>query len=362
MSRAAAAGNSALHPTGGQHVRRARKKGTKHSPVMADVARIAGVSAQTVSRVSNGEPNVREETRRRVIQVMREVGYRPNVAARALKRGRYNSVGVITFTLSTYGNMKTIDALSTTLAGRGFSTTLMVTSERTEKSVSGAYNRLVEEAVDAIVLLFEEGLIDSAEAEFPPGVPVLIVGSTRQELRMPTVDVDQDQGGVLATRHLLELGHRQICHVRGPRRGFAADKRERAWRRTLEDAGLRPGEVFPGDWSAESGYRAGTIIAGRPEITAVFAGNDSMAIGVIRALTEAGRRVPQEVSVMGFDDASDSAYVVPPLTTVSQNFETLGRLAPELVVDAVSSGSIALQHVLVPCSLVVRGSTAPAPH
>lgn len=325
---------------------------------MADVAKLAGVSPQTVSRVSNGESNVREETRRKVIGAMRQVGYRPNVAARALKRGRYNSVGVITFTLSTFGNMKTIDALATSLALQGFSTTLMVTSERTETSVSGAYNRLAEEAVDAIVLLFEEGLVDSAEAEFPPGAPIVVVGSTRQEMVMPTVDVDQDQGGVLATRHLLELGHRRICHIRGPRTAFAADKREDAWRRTLDEAGLRPGEVFVGDWGAESGYRAGRIIAQRPEITAVFAGNDSMATGLTLALTEAGRRVPEDVSVIGFDNTADSAFQVPPLTTIAQDFALLGRVSTDLVLEGVKSGSIPAQHHAVPCQLVVRASTA----
>lgn len=330
----------------------------KRTPVMADVARVAGVSAQTVSRVANGEQNVKEDTRRRVIRAMREVGYRPNGAARALKRGSYNSVGVITFTLESYGNIRTVDALAGSLAKRGYSVNLIVSSERTGQSVSGAYNRLADEAVDGVVLLFEAGLTDRAEADFPPGLPIVVVGSTRRGTTLPTVDVDQAQGARIATEHLVALGHTDIWHVSGPDSAFAANLREDTWRRVLEAHGLQTNRVFPGDWSAESGYVAGRALAERDDVSAVFAGNDSMAAGLIRALREAGRDVPGDVSVVGFDNAPDSAFLWPPLTTVDQDFTVVGELSARMLLDGVNSGAVAPVHSLVPTRLVVRQSTA----
>ena len=332
--------------------------GAKRTPVMADVARVAGVSAQTVSRVANGDAGVRPQTRARVIEAMREVGYRSNGAARALKRGSFNSVGVITFTLSSFGNIRTVDALTTSLMRRGFSVNLFVTSDRTERSVSGAYSRLADESVDAIVLLYEAGLIDNAEATFPPGLPILVIGSTGRQSRFPTVDVDQEQGATLATDHLVRLGHRQIWHVRGPGTAFAADRREEAWRSVMRANDLDGRRVLPGDWTAESGYAAGRMLATRDDVTAVFAANDSMAIGLIRALREQGKDVPGDVSVVGFDNAPDSAYLWPPLTTIDQDFSIVGDMSASLVVDGVLRGAIAPRHEVLPTQLIVRQSTA----
>ncbi len=334
----------------------------RRAAVMADVARVAGVSAQTVSRVANGEMNVRAATRRRVVEAMREVGYRPNGAARALKRGSFNTIGVITFTLSTFGNSHTLDAVTTSLAKRGYSVKLILSGEQTSSSVSGAYNRLADEAVDGIIMLYEAGLLDHGEALFPPGLPVLVIGSTRVDSLGMTVDVNQEQGARLATQHLVGLGHRDIWHIAGPMNGFAARKREDTWRAVLSDNGLQSeGRSIPGDWTADSGYAAGLFLGDRDDVTAVFAANDSIAIGLIRGLREQGKRVPDDISVVGFDDAPDSAFVWPPLTTVSQDFSMVGEVSSQLLLEAVRTGETPAAHSVLPTQLVVRQSTAPAP-
>ncbi|MEA5154810.1 LacI family DNA-binding transcriptional regulator [Raineyella sp.] len=329
----------------------------KRGPTMADVARVAGVSAQTVSRVANGESGVRAKTRERVVEAMRHIGYRPNGAARALKRGRFNSVGIITFTLSSYGNIRTVDSLSSALMRRGFSVNLIVAPDRTEQSISGAFNRLADEAVDAIILLFEAGLIDSAQAEFPPGLPVLIIGSTGHELKLPTVDVDQEQGATLATEHLVQLGHRNIWHVRGPKTEFAASRREDAWRAVMLANGLDDRRIIPGDWTAKSGYAAGRLLANRDDVTAVFTANDSMALGLIRALRENGKDVPGDVSIVGFDNIADSEYLWPPLTTIDQDFSIVGDVAASMVLSAVANGDLVPRQEVVSTQLIVRQST-----
>ncbi|MDM4764246.1 substrate-binding domain-containing protein [Galbitalea sp. SE-J8] len=326
---------------------------------MADVAALAGVSSQTVSRVANGATNVKEATRLRVIQAMREIGYRPNGAARALKRGSYGSVGVITFTLASYGNIRTVEAISARLADRGYSLTLINVPDRTMGSISGAYNRLADEAVDAVIVLFEARLIDQEHAEFPPGLPVVVVDS-QEARRFPTLDTDQAEGAALATEHLITLGHRDILHLAGPEGSFSAERRTAAWADTMARHGLPVRPSLRGDWSAESGYAAGAEIARQlGEVTAVFAANDAMALGVMRAMHELGVGVPHDLSVVGFDNTPESSCFWPPLTTVSQDFDTLGRICVELVAEGIEDGSTPNTHHLVPTELVVRQSTAP---
>ncbi len=330
------------------------------SAAMADVAALAGVSSQTVSRVANGASNVKESTRRKVIDAMRQVGYRPNGAARALKRGSFQSVGVITFTLGSYGNVRTIDALSRRLAEHGYSVTLIQLAERSLGSISGAYNRLADEAVDAVAVLFEARLIDRVEADFPPGLPVVVIDSTSETSRFSTVDTDQAQGARIATEYLIGLGHREIWHLAGPEGSFSAGLREYSWGLTMTEHGLRPGQVLRGDWSALSGYDAGQVIARNPRVSAVFAANDSMAFGLLRAFHEKGIRVPEDISVIGFDDMPDASCAWPPLSTVAQDFEKVGDIFMELLDHQINQRDEEIEHRRVPTELVIRESTGPA--
>ncbi|GGX85057.1 LacI family DNA-binding transcriptional regulator [Streptomyces fructofermentans] len=339
---------------------RTRKRGARHaqSASMADVARLAGVSSQTVSRVSNGYAGVNEETRQQVLEAMRELGYRPNSAARALKRGEFRTIGVITFGLSSTGNVRTLEAIATSAAQEGYAVTLLPVAVPTQDEVRGAFSRLGELAVDAVIVIMEVHLLDAVTISLPPHVQVVVADSDAGD-SYTVVDTDQAGGSRAAVRHLLDLGHRTVWHLAGPEESFAAQRRTDAWRAELVEAGREAPPLVRGDWSAESGYRAGLVLADRPDCTAVFAANDQMALGLLRALHEQGRYVPDDVSVIGFDDIPESGSFLPPLTTVHQDFAEVGRrcvagVLRQMHLDVPERGT-----TLVPTRLVMRESTAP---
>jgi len=323
---------------------------------MADVAKLAGVSSQTVSRVSNGHPSVVGTTREHVLAAMRTLGYRPNSAARALRYGRFNTIGIILFGLSSTGNSRTVEAIAIQAAAEGYAITLIPVGLPTQDNVLGAFTRLGELAVDGVIVIIEVHLLDSSTVALPPGVHAVVVDSDAGD-RYPVVDTDQADGARQAVRHLLELGHRTVWHVAGPAESFASERRANAWRHVLEEAGRRVPPIERGDWSAESGYRAGRRLAGRGDCTAIFAANDQMALGVLRALHERGRSVPGEVSVVGFDDLPDAAAYLPPLTTVHQDFAEVGRRCVQALLRQIRDEPADPGTDLVPTRLVIRSST-----
>ena len=331
---------------------------TRRGPSMADVAKLAGVSSQTVSRVSNERRNVDEATRERVLEAMRRLGYKPNRAARALRTGRFRSIGVITFTLSTYGNMRTLDAITAAAAEEDLTVTVIRIPDPTTGTVSGAYRRLSEQAVDGVVIIFEAHLLDQADITLPDDQPVVVVDSNAGDA-YAVVDTDQELGARQATEHLLGLGHPTVWHIAGPEDSFSAHHRVTAWAETLRARGITPPPAMRGDWSTDSGYRIGRELAARPEVSAVFAANDQMALGALQALHEAGRDVPGEVSVVGFDDMPESKAFWPPLTTVHQDFAEVGRRCIEKLVHAIETKEHETGRALVPTRLIVRESTAP---
>jgi len=325
---------------------------------MADVAKLAGVSSQTVSRVANGHPGVVGSTREQVLQAMRELGYRPNSAARALRYGQFNTIGVILFGLASTGNSRTVEAIATHAAAAGYAITLIPIDVPTQDNVLGAFTRMGELAVDAVIAIMEIQLIDAGVVAVPPGVHVVVVDSDAGD-RYSVVDTDQVSGARSAVQHLLDLGHRTVWHVAGPGGSYAGERRAHAWRTTLEEAGRPVAPLLKGDWSSGSGYAAGLEIAEQPDCTAVFAANDQMALGVLRALHERGLSVPADVSVVGFDDIPDAACYIPPLTTVRQDFAEVGRRCVEGVLRQIRSPGTAEPGTdLVPTRLVVRRSTA----
>jgi DNA-binding LacI/PurR family transcriptional regulator len=327
---------------------------------MADVARLAGVSAQTVSRVSTGHPGVVATTREQVIAAMRELGYRPNSAARALKYGEFRTIGVITFTLSTTGNSRTVEAIATHAAREGYVITLIPVAAPTHDRVLGAFTRLGELAVDAVIVIMEVHLLDASTVLLPPDVHVVVVDSDAGE-RYRVVDTNQADGTRQAVRHLLDLGHRTVWHIAGPQESYAGERRSAAWRAALVDAGREVPPLRRGDWSAEAGHRIGLDLADEPDCTAVFVANDQMALGVLRAMHERGRVVPRDISVVGFDDIAEAGSFIPPLTTVHQDFAEVGRRCVEAALQQVRTGSAQTGTTLVPTRLVVRDSTAPPP-
>ncbi|WP_102192431.1 LacI family DNA-binding transcriptional regulator [Microbacterium aurantiacum] len=324
---------------------------------MEDVAREAGVSGQTVSRVVNARGYVGATTRVRVEAAMQSLGYRPNSAARALRSGRFRTIGVVMFSFSSYGNQRTLDAIAVRASQMGYALTLIPVESSATETVVGAFRRLEEHAVDGVIIVIEAHQLDEAEVEIPDTLPVVFVDSNRGT-ELPFVDTDQAQGATLATEHLLDLGHSTVWHVAGPAKSYSAERRRDAWRTTLESRGRVVPEPIPGDWSAASGYEAGVRLCEIDAVTAVFAANDQMAIGVLRAFREAGLEVPGDVSIVGFDGLPDAAQLWPPLTTVQQHPERVGALAVDALLSELDSGD-RLRTPLVGTELIIRSSTAP---
>ena len=327
----------------------------RRGPSMLDVARLAGVSGQTVSRVANGRENVDAATRERVLAAMRELGYRPNRAARALRSGHFRTIAVIVFELSSFGTTRSLDAIATAAAARGYAVNLIPVLGATEERLSNAFSELDEQAVDGAVILIEAHLLD--EIRLPEGIPTVIVDSSAL-FDYPIVDTDQAQGARQATEHLLDLGHETVWHVSGPPESYSAIRRQTSWEETLVGRRRPVPPVLAGDWTVGSGYRAGLELARNDDITAVFAANDQMALGVLHALHEHGRRVPADVSVVGFDDMEESAHFWPPLTTIRQSFVEVGRATVDALISEIQSGEHHRDPVRIGTELVVRNSTA----
>ena len=327
------------------------------TPVMADVARLAGVSHQTVSRVVNGQDNLRPATRERVEQAIRQLGYRPNTAARALVTRRSGTIGVIGSKSGYWGPSTVHRTIQAAGRAAGYYVSSANLQSLTRQEIVDAVEHLHSQSVEGIVLISAtDEAIEVARAQEARGVPVVVVEGDEAKARW-TVGVDQVAGAGRATRHLLELGHTEIVHLSGPPSWTESRGRRRGWEETVRAAGLRPSAPVVGDWSARSGYEAGLEIARREEVTAVFCANDQMALGLLRALHESGRSVPGDVSVVGFDDIPEAAYLIPPLTTVRQDFTAVGRRAIEIL-RAALSGSTGPARLISP-ELVVRASTAP---
>ncbi|SNS67920.1 transcriptional regulator, LacI family [Micrococcales bacterium KH10] len=330
----------------------------RRSASMADVAALAGVSMQTVSRVANSSLAVRTATRDRVIAAMRELGYVPNAAARALKSGTFRNIGIIAHQLGRAGESQTVVAVASRAYEKGYSISLVDIEAPLPKHMSAAVHHLRQQSVDGLVVIRAEMLSDD-ELHLPAGLPTAVFDS-RLVGKLPAVVSDQVSGTADAVQHLLDLGHRTVHHVAGPTDSIPAIQREQTWRQTLLDAGVATPDVLHTDWSAAEGYLAGQKLAADPQVTAVFCANDQIALGVIRAMFERRRCVPDEVSVVGFDDLPESEFAWPPLTTVRQDYRTIGAELITLLFDQLEHPTITPQQpVTVPTRLIVRASTAP---
>lgn len=340
----------------------ARRGGIPHRGVsQAQVAAHAGVSAQTVSRVANQMENVDPETRDRVLDSMRALGYRLNRTAVALRSGEYRTIGVIMFTLASFGNARTWESLALAADRSGYSVALTPVDRPTGSAVRAAFSRLAAQSIDGVIVLLEDHLLGDADPAMLGDVPVVVIDSAERH-GASFVDADQAMGARQATEHLLALGHPTVWHIAGPESFYSAVRREASWRHTLESRGCVVPPVLRGDWTAASGYRAGLALRENPEVSAVFVANDQMALGLLRAFHETGVDVPGHVSVVGFDDMPESADFWPPLTTVRQDFETVGRVAVERLLDAIAArdhDAAAATRSVIPTTLIDRASTAP---
>ena len=326
---------------------------------MADVAKLAGFSHQTVSRVINGSSQVRPDTREAILEAMRLLDYRPNSMARALATGRSRTLGVVGLDTTLHGPASTLFGIHRAAheAGYFISTVSLQTLDRA--SVLEAFERLRIQGVEGILVIAPRTEAAHAVLQLPEDVPIVAVEGG-PETGVPLVAVDQVAGATAVTRHLLDLGHRTVWHIAGPDDWFEARQRIVGWEQTLRAAGIEPPERLAGDWSPASGYALGARLAADPDVTAVFVANDQMALGLLRALHEARRSVPGDVAVAGFDDVPEAAFFTPPLTTVRQDFLEVGRLSFHLLLEEIESGTRSSSRVTVAPELVVRASTTTA--
>ena len=326
------------------------------APNIRDVARVAGVSYQTVSRVLNQSESIRPGTRERVLEAIDELGYRPNPAARALVPSRSRTIGVLSSQSAHYGPATSIAAIESAARAAGYRLSITSTASNAYASIKAGIDYLMSQAVEALVVVAPQAHVFEAIQDLSVSVPIVTLESTGRDVR-GSLSVDQVAGARLATQHLVELGHREIVHITGPQDWIEALARTRGYREALSAAGLQVRAPVVGDWSAESGYRAGLELLGARDVTAVFAGNDQMALGLLHAARELGVDVPNELSVIGFDDIPEAAHFAPPLTTIRQNFVEIGRRAVAIIL-AELRGDMEVDHQMVPPELILRESTS----
>ncbi len=324
---------------------------------MTDVAALAGVSHQTVSRVLNEHPNVKEQTRRRVQAAIAELGYRPNRAARVLATGTSQVIGVVSRSSTLYGPAATLAALAEAALQHGFNVNVESVRTLERKPVSDAISRHLDQRVAGLVVIAPVESASEALDDVPDDIPLVTIDGDPDRPN-ELVTVDQEAGGYAATKHLLDAGHRTVWHVSGPNDWFDSRGRVTGWRRALTEAGAEVPPLMPADWSAAAGYDVGQILARMNDVTAVFAANDHLALGILRALHERGRRVPDDVSVVGFDDVPEAAYFIPPLTTIRPDFDAAATASLDLLLAQIRTGRrLGERRVLAP-TLIRRDSVA----
>ena len=335
---------------------------SKPHPVVAmDVARAAGVSQKTVSRVINGDPHVSNEVRERVNGAIVALGYRPNRAARNLVLGRSHTIGVLSVGSTDFGPSSLMVAAESAIRSARYAMSVINTFEDELETITRSLRALVDQGVDGIVVNEPAGAF-ALDAGVLGDLPVLSLsgayGISTSEI---VVDADQVSGARSATEHLLGLGHRTVHHIAGPLSWWSARLRLESWRSSLQAAGAPEPAVECGDWTARSGYELGARLAADPDVTAVFAANDQMAIGLLRAFEEAGRDVPGDVSVVGFDDVPEAAYLSRALTTVRQDLAYLATFGVGMLIDAIENPRPQDRRENVPVELVIRETTAAPP-
>jgi DNA-binding LacI/PurR family transcriptional regulator len=311
-----------------------------------DVAAAASVSYQTVSRVINNHPRVKDSTRAAVLATISELGFRPNRAARSLAGGPVHAVTVLTSDTTRFGYAATLQGIEEAARASGFAVGIRVLESASASQITDTVQRAVEPGTALIVVAYDRAGT-RALAAIPPDVPFAAAVETPSRPRAagkPWVWLDDGEAAREATRFLLDLGHRTVHYVPIPS-STSTSRRLAGWRGGLRDAGAPVPDPPPGGWTAEAGYRAGRRLAADPAVTAVLCGNDDLAVGVMRAMAEAGRDIPGQVSVVGFDDTPNSAYLTPALTSVRLDFVGLGRAA------------FALLHTLVDPLATARAST-----
>ncbi|WOF23119.1 LacI family DNA-binding transcriptional regulator [Microbacterium betulae] len=326
----------------------------RRAPSIYDVAQRAGVSHQTVSRVLNDYAGIRPATRERVLDAIRGLGYRRSVAARTLATSRTGSIGILSPATAAYGAVSSLLAVEHAVRDAGYRP--LVTSVVADgDAVRAGVEFLLDHSVEALVAIAPYRVM-LAELE-GAGLPVLMLQAGDEG--PDGVAVDQQAGVDALLDHLLALGHTGIQHIAGPSGYIEADLRRAAFARAVAARALPVLPLLQGDWTADAGHALAASVS--PEASAIVAGNDQMALGVVHGLADRGLRVPDDMSVTGFDDIPEAAHCLPPLTTAHQDFAEIGRLAVARLVARLD-GADAPEPATVAPRLVVRGSTAAPAH
>ncbi|WP_022889537.1 LacI family DNA-binding transcriptional regulator [Agromyces italicus] len=355
-----AAAGAAGEPVGALRQATARAVGVR------EVAALAGVSRQTVSRVLNDHPEVATATKERVLAAMGELDYRMNNAARALGTRRSRTFGVLASDALQYGPSRSIAAVESAARAAGYWVSAAFVDSGDAASVTAAVEHLLAQSVEGLVVVAPHARTIETLDVLEIGVPVVTLHSAGHDAR--SFSVDQSAGARAAVGCLADAGHRRVAHLAGPADWLEAEARRAGYLAELETRGLETGPVIAGDWTARSGFAAAAAVVDSG-VTGVFAANDQMALGLIGGLRAVGVAVPEDLSIVGFDDMPDAAYLWPALTTVRQDFEELAHHAVERLVALAGSGagiagsrarsSLGEEAPLIVPELVVRASVVP---
>lgn len=329
---------------------------------IVEIAKEAGVSAQTVSRVVNGHVSVAEETRQRVQAIIDRRGYHPSRLARSLLRGHSNSIGVVSFGLGLYGPSQTLAGIVRDADAQGYSVLPIVLNDPQPSQPDRILGQMIEFHVDGIIWAVPQigpnhDWVEETVARLD--VPmVFITGESHPQVTV--VRVDNRAGGRLAAEHLIERGWRTLGLITGEPDWWETQERTRGWAEALQTHSLpiRAELMRAGDWSAAAGERAmRDLLQAHPDVDGVFVGNDSMAIGALKAARELGRQIPHDLGIVGFDDIPEAAYAHPALTTVHQDLHRLGSQAVAALNSLIGGAQSQSASILIQPRLVVRDST-----
>lgn len=330
---------------------------TGRRPSIRDVARLADVSYQTVSRVLNDHPSVRPETRQRILEVMEQLQYRPNLAARALATSRSQTIGILAASSSMYGPASSIAAIEAAARARGYWVSTANIDPADPRSIPEGLAHLMAQSIEGLVVIAPQVRVFRALTAQHLDIPYVTLQSTDLDPDH-TLSVDQVAGARLATKHLINHGHRHIYHIAGPQDWMEAEARMRGFLAEMSASDIPTTAPILGDWTAEFGYYAGRELLQVRDFTAIFSSNDQMALGFIHAIRDEGLDVPRDISIVGFDDIPEAAHFWPPLTTVRQDFPELGRRCVDLLLGHAGADGEPVTATITP-ELVVRGSTGP---
>ncbi|MFP7695861.1 LacI family DNA-binding transcriptional regulator [Trueperella sp. LYQ143] len=335
-------------------------------PSIKDVAALARVSVPTVSRYLNDRWKVSEEKCQQIAKAIDMLGYRPSPIARALVRERTSFVTVLCANTTLFGQSETLHGIEEQAQESGYSLNIAMLAGSSRSEVRTSVQSALDHNPAGVILLNYDELSSHAFSVLPDGLPVVMIAGQRTE-DVAQISMCENVGGYDVTRHLLDLGHRSVVHISIPG-GVGGYSRLTGWKRALQEAGIYQPEPIMASWDPASGREIGRRLAEDPHVTAIFAGNDEIAMGVIRGLSDMGRRVPQDVSVVGFDDHPIARVWNPALTTLRQDFRQAGRRAFTMLTDKIDDIDAGrgrtenwTKYVEIPGELIVRESTACPP-